>query len=104
MKAVSVVLWSATVGLALVAFSAAAQADDFMDACLGGTSPGTDMSRICACVSGKVTGASRADVVEALRRSNQAMADTSKPIDPSTLPPNLMRGLQTFVSAQADCM
>jgi len=32
------------------------------------------------------------------------MSDTSKPIDPSTLPPNLMRGLQATVVAQADCM
>jgi hypothetical protein len=32
------------------------------------------------------------------------MTDTSKSIDPSTLPPNLMKGLQASVVAQADCM
>jgi hypothetical protein len=100
MKAISILVGCA----AVVVISTAAQADDFFDACMGGASPATDMGKICTCISGKVPGSMRPDVVEALRRSNQAMSDTSRPIDPSTLPPNLMRGLQAFVSAQADCM
>jgi len=69
-----------------------------------GASPGTDMAKTCACMSTKVPNDVRADATEALRRTYQAMSDTSKPIDPSTLPPNLMRGLQATVLAQADCM
>lgn len=69
-----------------------------------GASAGTDMAQTCACMSNKIPADQRADAAEALRRSWQAMADTSKPIDPSTLPPHLMRGLQAAVLAQADCM
>jgi hypothetical protein len=104
MKAISIVLWSATVSAALLAFASAAHADDFIDACMLGNSPATDMPKTCACMSTKISGSIRADATEALRRSYQAMSDTSKSIDPATLPPNLMRGLQAAVLAQADCM
>jgi hypothetical protein len=104
MKTNSIALWSASVSVALLAFAGAAHADEFIDACMLGSSPATDMPKTCACMSTKVTGPIRADATEALRRTYQAMIDTSKPIDPSTLPPNLMRGLQATVLAQADCM
>jgi hypothetical protein len=104
MKAISILLRCAAVGGAILAFATAAQADEFMDACMLGNSPATDMPKTCACMSTKITGEARADAAEALRRSYKAMSDTSKGIDPSTLPPNLMRGLQAAVLAQADCM
>ncbi len=62
------------------------------------------MPKTCACMSTKIANDIRADATEALRRAYQAMSDTSKSIDPSTLPLNLMRGLQATVLAQADCM
>jgi hypothetical protein len=104
MKAISVVLRGAAVSAALLVLSTAAHADDFTDACMLGSDPATDMPKTCACMSTKITGAGRADAIEALRRSYKAMSDTSKSIDPSTLPPNVMRGLQAVVLAQADCM
>jgi hypothetical protein len=79
-------------------------ADPFIDACMLGASPGTDMPRTCACMSTKIAPDIRADATEALRRAWKAMQDTSTPLDPSTLPPNLMKGLQATVLAQADCM
>ena len=103
MSAISIVLRSA-VSIAAIAFATTAYADAFTDACMLGASPGTDMAKTCACMSTKVPNDVRADATEALRRTYQAMSDTSKPIDPSTLPPNLMRGLQATVLAQADCM
>jgi len=103
MSAISIVLRSA-VSIAVLAVATAAHADAFTDACMLGASPGTDMAKTCACMSTKVPNDVRADATEALRRTYQAMSDTSKPIDPSTLPPNLMRGLQATVLAQADCM
>jgi hypothetical protein len=78
-------------------------ADEFMDACMLGNSPGSDMPRICTCMSEKVDAKIRGDAIEAMRRSYQSMADTSKSIDPATLPQNLMMGLQAVVLAQADC-
>ncbi len=100
MKAISAIL-----AVALLAFASSAQAaDEFTDACMLGASPGTDMAKTCACMSTKIPADVRADAAEALRRSYKAMSDTSKPIDPSTLPPNLMKGLQAAVLAQADCM
>jgi hypothetical protein len=104
MKAISVILRCATMGAALLAFASAAHADEFYDACMLGNSPATDMPKTCACMSTKIAGPVRADAAEALRRSFQAMSDTSKTLDPSTLPPNLMRGLQAAVLAQADCL
>jgi len=103
MSAISIVLRSA-VSIAVLAVATAAHADAFTDACMLGASPGTDMAKTCDCMSTKVPNDVRADATEALRRTYQAMSDTSKPIDPSTLPPNLMRGLQATVLAQADCM
>jgi|1185.fasta_scaffold374712_2 hypothetical protein len=104
MKASSVVMRSAASCAAALAFAAVAHADAFTDACMLGSSPGTDMPKTCACMSTKVPNDIRADATEALRRAYKAMSDTSKSIDPSTLPPNLMRGLQATVLAQADCM
>jgi hypothetical protein len=104
MKAISIVLRCATVCGALLAFTSAAHADEFYDACMLGNSPATDMPKTCACMSTKIAASVREDATEALRRSYKSMSDTSKAIDPSTLPPNLMRGLQAVVLAQADCM
>ena len=102
MKRISAI--AAAAFLALVPVVPALAADEFTDACMLGASPGTDMGKTCACMSTKIAPDIRADASEALRRSWQAMSDTSKPIDPSTLPPNLMKGLQATVLAQADCM
>lgn len=104
MKAIPVAARAAAVAAALLAFTATAHADEFVDACMLGSAPGTDMAKTCACMSTKIPGDVRADAAAALRRSYQTMSDTSKAIDPSTLPPNLMRGLQAAVLAQADCM
>jgi hypothetical protein len=98
MKAISVVL-------SLLAVAASAQAaDDFIDACIQSAPSGGDMAKTCACMSTKIPADVRADAAEALRRSAKVMTDTSRSIDPSTLPPNLMKGLQATVLAQADCM
>jgi hypothetical protein len=105
MKVISVVLRGAAISAALLAFAAAAHADEFIDACMLGNGPGTDMAKTCACMSTKIPGDVRADAAAALRRSYQAMSDSAnKLLDPSTLPPNLMKGLQATVLAQADCM
>ena len=105
MKALSVVSRGTAVAAALLCFVAGVRAaDEFTDACMLGASPGTDMPKTCACMSTKIPADVRADAAEALRRSWQAMSNTSKPLDPSSLPPNLMKGLQAAVLAQADCM
>jgi hypothetical protein len=95
---------SAIVAVTLLGLAATAWADDFTDACMLGASPGSDMPKTCACMSTKVPADVRADATEALRRSWKAMSDTARPIDPSTLPPHLLKGLQATVLAQADCM
>jgi len=97
MKYVSAVVLS-------LAFATAAHADDFTEACMLGNSPASDMPRTCACISTRISSEIRADATAALRQSYEATRDTSKSIDPSTLPPNLMRGLQAYVAAQADCL
>jgi hypothetical protein len=105
MKAVSIVLHSLAAGAALLVSVTVAQADDnFVQACMLGAPSGSDMAKTCACMETKIPADGRADAAEALRRSWKVMTDTSQPIDPSTLPPNLMKGLQATVLAQADCM
>ena len=104
MKARSTVLRCAMVGAALLAVSSAARADEFIDACKAGSDGGTDMTRTCNCISARMPAASRADAAAALRRSTQSMQDNATPLDPSSLPPNLMRGLQAYVLAQTECM
>jgi hypothetical protein len=42
--------------------------------------------------------------VAAMRKSNAAMSEGGNPLDPSTLPPAEMQGLQQVVLAQAACM
>ncbi|MBS0522625.1 MAG: hypothetical protein JSS04_03235 [Proteobacteria bacterium] len=95
-----------SIGVLLLVFATSARAaDDFVDACmLSSGGGGEDQAKTCACMSTRIPADVRADAAEALRRSWKAMTDTSRPIDPSTLPPNLMKGLQATVVAQADCM
>lgn len=104
MKARSVVLKGATVAAALLGLSTAAWADEFIDACMLGSDPATDMPKTCACMSTKIPGNVRADAIAALKQSYKTMQDTGTLLDPTQLPPNLMRGLQATVLAQADCM
>jgi len=104
MKANTVILRYAAVSAALLTFATPAFADDFMDACIAGAGPGTDMTQTCNCISGKIPGNVREDAAAALRQSAKSMADNATPLDPSTLPPNQMRGLQAYVLAQSECM
>ncbi|WP_428660724.1 hypothetical protein [Reyranella sp.] len=104
MKVSSVVLRGATAAAALLALSTAAYADDFIDACMLGSDPATDMPKTCACMSTKIPGNVRADAIAALKQSYKSMQDTGTLLDPTQLPPNLMRGLQATVLAQADCI
>lgn len=104
MKASSAVLKGASIAAALLAMSGVAWADEFTDACMLGSDPATDMPKTCACMSTKIPADVRADAIEALKRSYKAMSDTGTLLDPTQLPPNLMRGLQATVIAQADCM
>jgi hypothetical protein len=90
--------------LLLLVLATPAYADEFYDACMLGNSPASDMPKTCACISTKIAAEVRADATAALRRSYESTRDASKSIDPSTLPPNLMRGLQAYVAAQADCL
>lgn len=62
------------------------------------------MPKTRACMLTKIPVDVRADATEALRRSYKTMSDTGTLLDPTQLPPNLMRGLQATVLAQADCM
>jgi len=45
-----------------------------------------------------------AGAIAAMQKTNAAMNQGSTPLDPSTLPPAEMQGLQQVVLAQAACM
>ena len=104
MKTRFAVLQCGAVFAALLVLATTARADEFMDACVAGASGGTGMTQTCTCISAKIPAASRADAAAALRRSTESMQVNATPLDPSSLPPNLMRGLQAYVLAQSECM
>jgi hypothetical protein len=85
-----------------VGFSFAASADDFIKECKIGN-PGADADKICTCMSGKVTGATRPDAIEAMNKINTAMAKGAA-ADPSTMTPKVMKGAETVMTAQLACM
>ena len=103
MRVLSIICATA-VAATLLSAGTPARADAFTDACMLGSSPGTDMVQTCACMSTKIPADVRADATEALRRSWEHFQKTSTALDPSVLPPNLMRGLQAAVLAQSYCM
>ena len=103
MKVLSIVS-AAALTTSLMSVGSPARADAFTDACMLGSPAGTDMVQTCACMSARIPADVRADATEALRRSWEHFQKTSSALDPSTLPPNLMRGLQAAVLAQSYCM
>jgi hypothetical protein len=100
MKAICAIILST----AFVLSATTVRADDFMDACMMNSGRNPDMPKTCNCMSANLGNANRADAAAALRKSNESIAQGGTPLDPSTLPPNLQRGLQAVVLAQAQCM
>ena len=72
---------------------------DFMPVCRT-----TGSEKSCQCMQGQIPADKMAAAVAAMRKSNASMAEGGKPLDPSTLPPAEMQGLQAVVLAQAACM
>jgi hypothetical protein len=89
------------VGILAVILSGAARAqgDEFMKECMVTTS-----QRTCECISSKMPADKRADAVAGLRKSNAATQPGGNLLDPSTLTPAQMQGLDAVVAAQASCM
>ena len=64
----------------------------------------TGTEKSCQCMQGKIPPELMPAAVAAMQKSNAAMSQGGNPLDPSTLPPDQMRGLQQVVLAQAACM
>jgi hypothetical protein len=82
--------------------SFAAAADDFAKECKIGN-PGADSDKVCSCMSDKITGADRADAIEAMNKTNAAMAKGGA-ADPNTMTPKVMKSMETVMTAQVSCM
>ena len=93
---------TATAFALTVGLSFAAAADDFLKECKIGN-PGADSDKICTCMDGKIKGADRPDVIEAMNKTNTAMAKGSA-ADPSTMTPKVMKGIETAMTTQMQCM
>jgi hypothetical protein len=72
---------------------------DFMSVCRT-----TSTEKTCVCMQGQIPADKMPAAVAAMRKSNAAMSEGGNPLDPSTLPPAEMQGLQAVVLAQAYCM
>jgi len=64
----------------------------------------TASEKTCNCMQAQVPAAQQPAAIAAIRKSNAAMNQGGSPLDPSSLPPEEMRGLQAVVLAQAACM
>jgi len=73
--------------------------DEFMKECLV-----TGSQKLCDCIAGKVPADKRAAAVAGMRKSNQATQPGGNLLDPSSLTPEQMQGLDAVVLAQASCM
>jgi hypothetical protein len=80
--------------------SGAARADDeFMKECLV-----TGTQKMCECISSKMPVDKRTAAIAGMRKSNAATQPGGNLLDPSTLSPEQMQGLDAVVIAQASCM
>ena len=79
-----------------------AMAADFFKECKIGN-PGPAPAKICNCMNGKITGADRPDVIEAMSKTNTAMAKGAQ-ADPNTMTPKVMKGIETAMTVQMQCM
>jgi hypothetical protein len=82
--------------------SFAAAADDFAKECKIGN-PGADSDKVCGCMSDKIKGSDRADAIEAMNKTNTAMAKGGA-ADPNTMTPKVMKSMETVMTAQVSCM
>jgi len=64
----------------------------------------TASEKTCNCMLAQVPVAQQPAAISAMRKSNAAMNQGGTPLDPSSLPPAEMQGLQAVVLAQAACM
>jgi len=90
------------VGIALLTVAAPEETraqGDFMSVCRV-----TASERTCQCMQGQIPPDKMSAAIAAMRKSNAAMSEGGNPLDPSTLPPAEMQGLQQVVLAQAACM
>ena len=80
--------------------SGAARADDeFMKECLV-----TGTQKMCECISSKMPADKRTAAIAGMRKSNAATQPGGNLLDPATLSPEQMQGLDAVVIAQASCM
>lgn len=98
---VAAVALALSAGLTVTAAVTAA-ADEFMAQCKIGT-PVPEADKICKCMSDKIKGADRADVIEAMAKTNAVMAKGGTPAAPE-MTPKVMKGLETAMTVQAQCM
>jgi|GEM_PF-1423450 len=98
---VAAVAFALSAGLTVPATVTAA-ADDFMAQCKTGT-PVPEADKICKCMSDKIKGSDRADVIEAMTTTNAVMAKGGTPAAPE-MTPKVMKGLETAMTVQAQCM
>jgi len=72
---------------------------DFMSTCQV-----TASQQTCICMQRQIPADKMSAAIAAMQKSNAAMSVGGNPLDPSTLPPAEMQGLQQVVLAQAACM
>ena len=93
---------AAAASVLVLGLSSIAWADDFISECQKG-SAAADPAKACTCMSGKVTGESRADAIEAMRRMNVPVTQGAARPDPKTFPAGQQKGLEAVIAAHGQC-
>jgi 3-hydroxyisobutyrate dehydrogenase-like beta-hydroxyacid dehydrogenase len=88
------------VGAVAASIAAPARAqEDFMKECMV-----TSSQKTCDCIYQRLPADKRAAAVAGMKKSNAATQPGGNLLDPSTLTPEQMQGLDAVVQAQAYCM
>jgi hypothetical protein len=93
---------AATAAVLFLGLPAAAQTDNFMSECQQGSSA-ADPAKACTCMSGKVTGAVRADAIAAMHSMNTTKGPNGGAPDPKALPAAQQKGLEAVIAAHGQC-
>ena len=88
--------------VAAILLPTVAFADDFEALCTG-VDKSAETAKSCKCASGKLTGADRTTVLEAMKAMNAAMTG-GKPEDAATATSKHAKGVEILMTAQATCM
>ena len=95
--------WAAlTAGALSAGLSTAVLADEFAGLCVSTGPPIPGADRLCACLSGKLSGPERSAAIGAMRAMRDAQT-RGAPLDPTRLSADISRAVEGIVAGMMQC-